>query len=540
MSGSSSSSSSMHGSSSSNTHDEEKNSDVPHEFLCPITKEIFVDPVLASDNFTYERKVIKEWFKSKLDPTDRTIMPLSPMTGATMTSRRLQANQVMKTMIAQWKKANSTIVRQKKILDNLIKSCMMAETIEEVQSSLGKIMRMTDSIAKKECNYENENDSNQMLIIIYGQVEKLKKRLSRFPEFLNDDIEKMFQHILNSCSSAASSVKEEINKNNEELSSMKQEKAKLDVEESMVGQQIDEMEFRVNNNLIRFLLKKQYLLKLKGRQAKELKNADLLNKKNKELESLLPKSSNLFTPSKDGSGSNFSSNSAVSTNTTTTATTTTPATNKKKRKRSNEKDDGNKKEVLNVKEIMIESIDVESNYNFNYFLNDKDDPNTWWQTFHDSDQLRARFVHDHKNGRTTWVALESFVASHGTRYNNRHRAIFLPIAKAIFPNILIKQKPLPVSLLILVAEDYRRLLNPSTDRIDHGTNCDKTSFMWNRISADSEFHDDVKACAYVGFAYFNGKGVKRSSRNAWPYLKKAAKLGHYSALMICTSNGKEY
>jgi hypothetical protein len=287
-------------------------------------------------------------------------------------------------------------------------------------------------------------------------------------------------------------------------------------------------------------LKKQYLLKLKERQAKELKNADLLIKKNKELESLLPKSSNLFTPSKDGSGSNFSSNSAVSTTTTTTTTTTTPATNKKKRKRSNEKDDGNKKEVLNVKEIMIESIDVESNYNFNYFLIDKDPNVTWGVTFHDSDQLRARFVHDHKNGRTTWVALESFVASHDTYYDNSHRAILLPIAKAIFPNILIKQKPLPVSILILVAEDYRRLLNHHCDRIDHGTNCDKTSFMWNRISADSEFHDDVNACAYIGFAYFNGKGVKRSSRNAWPYLKKAAKLGHHFSQMICTSNGKAY
>ena len=92
----------------------------------------------------------------------------------------------------------------------------------------------------------------------------------------------------------------------------------------------------------------------------------------------------------------------------------------------------------------------------------------------------------------------------------------------------------------MVAEDYRRLLNPNCDRIDHGTNCDKTSFMWNRISADSMFHDDMEACAYVGFAYFNGKGVKRSSRNAWPYLKKAAKLGHHFSQMICTANGKAY
>ena len=534
MSGSSSSSS-MYGSSSTNAHDEEKMSDVPHEFLCPITKEIFVDPVVASDNFTYERKEILEWFKSNLDPTDRSIMPLSPMTGATMTSRRLRANQVLKTMVAQWKKKNSTTVRQKKTLDNLTKSCMMAETIEEVQSSLGNIKNMTDSIIKKECAYENENGSIQMLVIIYGQVEKLKKRLSRFPEFLNDDIKKMFQQILNSCSSAALSVKEKINKNNEEISTMKREKAKLDAEELRVQQEIDEMEFEVNNNLIRFLLTKQYLLKLKGRQAKELKNAGLLIRKNKELASLLPKSSNSFTPSTDG-----------------------PASNEKKRKRNNEKDHDNKNEDLNVKEIMMESsFDVESNYNFDYFLNEEyADVDVGWgwsqPRFHDSDQLRAIFLDDHENGRTTWEALESFVAraSHEEHtptpgcqghHDNSHDAILLPLARETFRYILIEQKPLPVSILKLLAEDYRNLLNIQGYRISHDLNCDKTSFMWNRISADSTFHDDMEACAYVGFAYFNGKkGVKRSSRNAWPYLIKAAKLGHFPSRNVCFSNGKAF
>ena len=62
---------------------------------------------------------------------------------------------------------------------------MMAETIEEVQSSLGKIKRMSDSTMKKEFDYENENDSNQMLIIIYGQIEKLKKK---------DQVKKIMTH----------------------------------------------------------------------------------------------------------------------------------------------------------------------------------------------------------------------------------------------------------------------------------------------------------------------------------------------------------
>ncbi|XP_076241423.1 uncharacterized protein LOC143183650 isoform X2 [Calliopsis andreniformis] len=36
--------------------------DVPHEFLCPITREIMKEPVRCSDGFTYERGAINEWF----------------------------------------------------------------------------------------------------------------------------------------------------------------------------------------------------------------------------------------------------------------------------------------------------------------------------------------------------------------------------------------------------------------------------------------------------------------------------------------------
>ena len=33
------------------------------ELLCPITLEIFRDPVVASDGHTYERKAIEEWIQ---------------------------------------------------------------------------------------------------------------------------------------------------------------------------------------------------------------------------------------------------------------------------------------------------------------------------------------------------------------------------------------------------------------------------------------------------------------------------------------------
>lgn len=35
---------------------------VPEEFLCPITHEIMRTPVNCSDGFTYEKQAITEWF----------------------------------------------------------------------------------------------------------------------------------------------------------------------------------------------------------------------------------------------------------------------------------------------------------------------------------------------------------------------------------------------------------------------------------------------------------------------------------------------
>lgn len=36
---------------------------VPNEYLCPITMEIMVDPVIAMDGHTYERVAIENWLQ---------------------------------------------------------------------------------------------------------------------------------------------------------------------------------------------------------------------------------------------------------------------------------------------------------------------------------------------------------------------------------------------------------------------------------------------------------------------------------------------
>ncbi|XP_052123852.1 uncharacterized WD repeat-containing protein alr3466-like [Frankliniella occidentalis] len=70
------------------------NSDVPHEFLCPITREVMRDPVVCADGFTYERAAIEEWFLSgKLT---------SPMTNSTLPSLAYRRHSQLKRAISEF------------------------------------------------------------------------------------------------------------------------------------------------------------------------------------------------------------------------------------------------------------------------------------------------------------------------------------------------------------------------------------------------------------------------------------------------------
>lgn len=83
-------------------------SDIPNEFICPITQEIMCDPVVAADGFTYEREAIQKW----LD----TGRKLSPKTGLKMPNSDLRANINLKILINDFKNQNPT-VRQNKLTE---------------------------------------------------------------------------------------------------------------------------------------------------------------------------------------------------------------------------------------------------------------------------------------------------------------------------------------------------------------------------------------------------------------------------------------
>lgn len=60
-------------------------------FTCPLTREVFHDPVMLSDGFTYEREAIQKW----LDLGNRR----SPMTNMELTDLKLTPNNIIKQAI---------------------------------------------------------------------------------------------------------------------------------------------------------------------------------------------------------------------------------------------------------------------------------------------------------------------------------------------------------------------------------------------------------------------------------------------------------
>ncbi|KAJ8352244.1 hypothetical protein SKAU_G00237200 [Synaphobranchus kaupii] len=68
---------------------------VPDEFLCPITREVMKDPVIAADGFSYEREAIESWINSK----NRS----SPLTNLPLQTTVVTPNRTLKMAIGRWK-----------------------------------------------------------------------------------------------------------------------------------------------------------------------------------------------------------------------------------------------------------------------------------------------------------------------------------------------------------------------------------------------------------------------------------------------------
>ncbi|XP_055966297.1 WD repeat, SAM and U-box domain-containing protein 1 isoform X3 [Sorex fumeus] len=69
-------------------------SEIPDEFICPITRELMKDPVIAADGYSYEKEAMENWIKKK----KRT----SPMTNLVLPSLVLTPNRTLKMAINRW------------------------------------------------------------------------------------------------------------------------------------------------------------------------------------------------------------------------------------------------------------------------------------------------------------------------------------------------------------------------------------------------------------------------------------------------------
>ena len=72
------------------------NDQLPASFRCPITQDVFLSPVVASDGYTYEKQALLHWF------ADGNFT--SPMTRARLNPRNLHPNRSLKAAIEDHKK----------------------------------------------------------------------------------------------------------------------------------------------------------------------------------------------------------------------------------------------------------------------------------------------------------------------------------------------------------------------------------------------------------------------------------------------------
>jgi hypothetical protein len=62
-----------------------------YQWVCPITKELMRDPVVASDCYTYERRAIEEWMSRSM---------ISPKTGTPLPNKELVPNLTLRASIS--------------------------------------------------------------------------------------------------------------------------------------------------------------------------------------------------------------------------------------------------------------------------------------------------------------------------------------------------------------------------------------------------------------------------------------------------------
>ena len=74
--------------------------DPPRSYVCPITQDLMIDPVMTDDGHTYERKAILKWF---------TVHNKSPLTNEDLASTKVWSNHALRSAIDDFRAAHPSL-----------------------------------------------------------------------------------------------------------------------------------------------------------------------------------------------------------------------------------------------------------------------------------------------------------------------------------------------------------------------------------------------------------------------------------------------
>lgn len=66
----------------------------PNEYICPITCDLFIEPVVCADGFSYETTAIVRWLAKRSS---------SPLTGEQLETKILVCNTTLKKLVEDWR-----------------------------------------------------------------------------------------------------------------------------------------------------------------------------------------------------------------------------------------------------------------------------------------------------------------------------------------------------------------------------------------------------------------------------------------------------
>lgn len=265
---------------------------VPEEFLCPITQEIMVDPVVAADGSTYERKAIEDWLKGHdTSPTNNLLLP----------HKYLNPNLVLKNLINDFKKSQAEqqaqqekqvreieeLQEQQKKQEKDIGELQTKLALQEVsRSALEQEIKTKEEQLKKQVA---ENKTQQQKITelmsdlsqLKGEVENLKRRDKAHAGSLKE-LKRGFEQQLEQ---TKKELADKLSENNA------QEQAILGLKSQLqsIQNQLEDSQKQLADKFLERSTQEQEILRLKNElEAKQIQAAQLDDSKRLQGESIDP------------------------------------------------------------------------------------------------------------------------------------------------------------------------------------------------------------------------------------------------------------